>query len=117
MRRNIKQIEKDLEENDRAFSLMAGHGNTRVFRSLNDRHGILIKELKSIQRGCCRRNETGLAEGIWFAVEYLVCARDEPSLAEELIKETCIDVKVFRKILSGTGYETKTLAKLLDGIK
>ena len=117
MRRNIKQIEKELEENDRAFSLMAGHGNTRVFRSLNERHGTLIKELKNIQRGCCRRNETGLAEGIWFAVEYLVCTRDEPSLAEELIKESGIDVKVFRGILTETRYEPKKLGKLLDGIK
>ena len=117
MRRNIIQIEKELEENDRAFSLMAGHGNTRVFRSLNERHGTLIKELKNIQRGCCRRNETGLAEGIWFAVEYLVCTRDEPSLAEELIKESGIDVKVFRGILTETRYEPKKLGKLLDGIK
>ena len=64
-----------------------------------------------------RKNEKEFAEGIWFAVEYLVCTRDEPSLAEELIKESGIDVDVYREILAETGYEVKSLRKVLDGIK
>ena len=63
------------------------------------------------------RNKKEFAEGIWFAVEYLVCTRDLPSLGEELILESGIDIKVFRGILTGTRYETKTLRKFLDGIK
>ena len=63
------------------------------------------------------KNEKEFAEGIWFGVEYLVCTRDLPELGEELIKESGIDVRVFRKILAKTGYETKTLGKILNGIK
>lgn len=59
----------------------------------------------------------GFAEGIWFGVEYLVCAMDQPSIAEELVLESGIDVRVFWKILDATEYNTKILSEFLDGIQ
>ena len=57
------------------------------------------------------------AKGIWFCVECLLGPIDEPTIAEELINESGIDIKVFRKILNNTKYNTKILNKFLDGIQ
>ena len=55
-------------------------------------------------------------EGVWYAVQYLVLAVDEPTLAKDLLETTNVEQKEWLDIQYETGYEDDKMDKFLKSI-
>ena len=60
---------------------------------------------------------TDFKRGIWYAVEYLVVVADQPTYADELIRDAGITKKEANEILQETQFEVPKLKRSLKVFK
>ena len=54
-----------------------------------------------------------MIEGILYSVQYLIITRDEPSMAQELIRDSGYTMNDFLKIQRKSGYESRKMNKVI----
>jgi hypothetical protein len=57
--------------------------------------------------------EKTMIDGILFACQYLVLVRDEPTFAEELIKESKFTIQEYINAQAKTGYEDRKMNRII----
>ena len=62
-----------------------------------------------------RKEEISFNDGVWYAVQYLVIERDEPTYAKELVRDLKLTKKEMRRAQKKSGYLDEIMRKFING--